>query len=67
MSAKRRRLQLPEGFTNGGGTRKPTAPPHWPFGNLTEAQMRERALFERHMRSGELLKWPESQPGTYGG
>lgn len=41
-----------------------TAQPHrgnnWPFGQLTEKQMRERAAQERAMRAGLLAAWPEA-------
>ena len=50
----------PTTHTLPSGYRRSDAPPSWPFGTLTERQLRERRLFEIRLRNGRLAKWPEA-------
>lgn len=34
--------------------------PFWPFGTLTEQQMRERAAMQRKAQADQLARWPEA-------
>lgn len=45
------------GYTDAHGQRRPNCPPHWPFGALTEEQMRERVKMEVKMRNDALEKF----------
>lgn len=55
---KPKRPPLPESYTLPDGRRREDAPDCWPFGTLTEAQVRERRQMERAMKDGELAKYP---------